>query len=498
MPSALLGAAAGVAVRRLVGHRPGTPVAERERRLVLIAALAPLAVAVLIVLMIVVLGGAIAGSCGGEEAPGSGSLNAKGIPSRYVPLYEGAARRYGLGSRGPAMLASIHQTETDFGRLNRVSSSAGAQGHMQFMPATWRMYGVDADGDGRASQYSAADAIYSAARYLRASGAPGSWERAVFAYNHAGWYVAKILAGAERFGDPGGGLGTANASTNSGGCTCGSSSPATAPAVQLEGGTGRTRLRSRYLSGDTDVSPALFRALERMARGTHTRIHIDSGGRTMAEQERLYARYQAGSGNLAARPNAKAPHVRGVAADIGGGARGRYGGVARRYGLAFTVAGESWHVELADPSATAEAAVDDALSGNCDQGGGGDRLARMKQEADRIHVLHLPYVLGGGHSTPAPARGPYDCSSSWSRLLQAAGYRIPTMDSGQLARWGEPGPGEHVTIYADAGHVYGVIDGRAWGTGSGGRSSGWTGAGWLSYGHNPYRGGFAVRHPPGL
>jgi hypothetical protein len=63
---------------------------------------------------------------------------------------------------------------------------------MQFLAATWAQYGVDANGDGRADRWNAADAIYAAANYLRASGAPLHTERALFAYNHAQWYVAEV------------------------------------------------------------------------------------------------------------------------------------------------------------------------------------------------------------------------------------------------------------------------------------------------------------------
>ena len=52
---------------------------------------------------------------------------------------------------------------------------------------------MDASGDGKASPYNSVDAIFSTARYLRASGAPGSYRRAIYAYNHAGWYVNLIL-----------------------------------------------------------------------------------------------------------------------------------------------------------------------------------------------------------------------------------------------------------------------------------------------------------------
>jgi hypothetical protein len=67
------------------------------------------------------------------------------------------------------------------------------------MPATWTAYGVDANGDGRKDPADPWDAIFAAARYLRASGAPGDWHAAIFSYNHATWYVADVLAGAERF-----------------------------------------------------------------------------------------------------------------------------------------------------------------------------------------------------------------------------------------------------------------------------------------------------------
>ena len=70
---------------------------------------------------------------------------------------------------------------------------------MQFMPATWAQYGVDSNRDGRRDPYTASDAIFGAARYLRASGAPDDWYRALFAYNHADWYVEKVLREADGF-----------------------------------------------------------------------------------------------------------------------------------------------------------------------------------------------------------------------------------------------------------------------------------------------------------
>jgi hypothetical protein len=120
------------------------------------------------------------------------------IPARYRPLYATAATRYRLGPRGPAILASIHKHESGFGQ-NMGPSSAGAIGHMQFMPVTWAAYGVDANRDGDTDPSNAEDAIHGAANYLHASGAPTNWTGALFAYNHADWYARLILDGAEGF-----------------------------------------------------------------------------------------------------------------------------------------------------------------------------------------------------------------------------------------------------------------------------------------------------------
>jgi hypothetical protein len=126
-------------------------------------------------------------------------------PPILVPIYQAASARYGLGPQGPAILAAINQIETNFGELNRVTSPAGAVGWMQFMPSTWAMYGVDADGDGVADPYDPEDAIFAAARYLRAAGMPVDTAGAIFAYNHADWYVADVLANAScyAFGEGG-------------------------------------------------------------------------------------------------------------------------------------------------------------------------------------------------------------------------------------------------------------------------------------------------------
>ncbi len=132
----------------------------------------------------------------------------RGVPQQYVRHYIEAAERFRLGGRGAAILAAIHKVESDFGRspLPGISSGenyAGAGGPMQFLGPTWAAYGVDGDGDGDRDRYDPVDAIHGAANYLRASGAPGDWYRAIFAYNHADWYVRMVLGWAKRFGDVG-------------------------------------------------------------------------------------------------------------------------------------------------------------------------------------------------------------------------------------------------------------------------------------------------------
>jgi murein DD-endopeptidase MepM/ murein hydrolase activator NlpD len=116
--------------------------------------------------------------------------------AQLLGLWQGAGAEYGVPWQ---VLAAINKVESNFGR-NMGPSSAGAVGWMQFMPSTWMAWGVDASGDGVADPWNAADAIYSAARYLAAAGAPNDLYRAVFAYNHADWYVQEVLAIAQLYG----------------------------------------------------------------------------------------------------------------------------------------------------------------------------------------------------------------------------------------------------------------------------------------------------------
>ena len=118
------------------------------------------------------------------------------IPPFLLPIYQAAGIQYGVRWE---VLAAINEIETDYGR-NLDVSSAGAVGWMQFMPATWKLYGVDANKDGFKDPNNPADAIFAAARYLRAAGASQDLRKAIFAYNHAGWYVDSVLLRARVIG----------------------------------------------------------------------------------------------------------------------------------------------------------------------------------------------------------------------------------------------------------------------------------------------------------
>jgi len=123
-----------------------------------------------------------------------------GKPSNYIELFRESAARYCPGMSW-TVLAAIGQIESGDG-ANVGPSSAGAVGPMQFLPSTWAKWGITAFGEtGPPNVMDPYDAVPSAARYLCAAGAgtaaglPG----AIFAYNHATWYVAEVLGLAREY-----------------------------------------------------------------------------------------------------------------------------------------------------------------------------------------------------------------------------------------------------------------------------------------------------------
>jgi len=174
----------------------------------------------LVVMAVLLAGAAGAGSVsipGSATPPRPSRAALSSIPADYLMLYQGAAATCpGLAW---TVLAGIGAVESDHGRssapgVGSGANAAGAQGPMQFLPATFAGYDhpVPADpvptpGAGAAapSPYRPADAIYAAARYLCASGAAGGQNTAgaIFAYNHADWYVRDVLARAATYTAPG-------------------------------------------------------------------------------------------------------------------------------------------------------------------------------------------------------------------------------------------------------------------------------------------------------
>jgi hypothetical protein len=168
------------------------------RRLFVIAIALTIGLPMVAVLLLFAAAGSQA-QCGGGGPAGPGS--APGIPASLLGIYDQAAGAYQLGPQGWAYLAAINYVETSFGQ-DLSPSSQGAIGWMQFEPGTWAQYAVSADPTKPGAPpdpYDPWDAIFAAANDLHANGAPGDWPRAIYAYNHAGWYVSEVQQLAQRY-----------------------------------------------------------------------------------------------------------------------------------------------------------------------------------------------------------------------------------------------------------------------------------------------------------
>ncbi|SEG43941.1 Transglycosylase SLT domain-containing protein [Thermomonospora echinospora] len=150
-------------------------------------------------------GGGAGASC--IDTSGAGNqpqeaADARSIPSNYLELYKKAGADYGLPWN---VLAGIGKVETSHGtsKLPGVSSGenyAGAGGPMQFLKATFKAFAVDGNKDGKKDRYDPADAIPSAARYLKHNGAPERMRTALYMYNHSWDYVDLVLSWSKRYG----------------------------------------------------------------------------------------------------------------------------------------------------------------------------------------------------------------------------------------------------------------------------------------------------------
>jgi soluble lytic murein transglycosylase-like protein/cell wall-associated NlpC family hydrolase len=432
------------------------------------------------------------------------ACSTSGVPPVLIPIYQRAAAAYGLGPQGPAVLAGINEIETAFG-TNLNVSSAGAVGWMQFMPATWDGYGVDANGDGVADPFNPEDAIYAAASYLSANGMPADTYGAIFAYNHADWYVSEVLANAAchaaEVGVPA--LG-AEAGPQLQVLKCSPAPPwrqripheymrafedaaaryelgkrgvwALAAVAHLESDFGRGMSKKQLRS----AGPLGLEAGEWAAYG----VDGDGDGRIRhgdpVDSAATLARLIWSRGSLSAgifTHNQAEWYVQEVmlqADEIGGSCK------ARDVDWALAPLGG---LETAGPSAV----LDGTLASAPREAPPAIKAAIAAANS----ITTTPYVWGGGHGS-FYSYG-YDCSGAVSFALYGAGLLGTPLTSGSLESYGEPGPGKWITIYANATHAYMTIAGLRFDTA--GNAPGVSGPRW--HVEPPYPEGFVVRHPVG-
>lgn len=174
----------------------------QQRSRILPVVLALIAVPLILVAMIA---GAITAVLASSSSDPSQSAVAD-IPPRYLQLYQTTGQTCGVDW---AILAAIGKVESDHGRsrepgVTSGSNSAGAAGPMQIgiggaAGNSWGTYGRDGNKDHKKDVYDPEDAIPGACAYLKGNGAPKDIRRAIFAYNHAGWYVDKVLSIADSY-----------------------------------------------------------------------------------------------------------------------------------------------------------------------------------------------------------------------------------------------------------------------------------------------------------
>jgi cell wall-associated NlpC family hydrolase len=433
------------------------------------------------------------------------SCAATGVPPVLVPIFRRAAATYGLGPQGPAVLAGINEVETAFG-TNLNVSSAGALGWMQFMPSSWEAYGVDANGDGVRDPYNPEDAIFAAAGYLRAAGMPANTYDAIFAYNHADWYVSEVLANAgcyaKEVGGPSfdaAGLGPQIQVLQ---CTAGPNWKDQIPKSYM---TAFEDAAARYDLGKRGVwaLAAVARLESNFGKGM-TRAQMRSAG-PLGLDEFEWRQYGV-DGN-------EDGHIRHAGSNDSAATLARmiWSRGSLRAGL-FTHNQAEWYVqEILDEAEQIEgkckvdyiewavaplgngfetAGENAVLLGNLASAPRSAPPAVKAAIAAANSISTTPYVWGGGHSSWYSYG--YDCSGAVSFALYGAGLLDTPLTSGQLESYGEPGPGKWITIYASPTHTYAVIAGLRWDTVGNANGSG---PRWHT--EPPYPEGFVVRHPTG-
>jgi cell wall-associated NlpC family hydrolase len=429
-----------------------------------------------------------------------------GVPPVLIPIYQRASAQYGLGPQGPAILAGINAVETAFG-TNLGPSSAGAVGWMQFMPETWATYGVDANGDGVADPNNPEDAIFAAAGYLKAAGMPADTYGAIFAYNHADWYVEEVLANAGCYADE---VGSNSFSAVGLGpqiqvFTC-EAAPDWKRQIPEEYMQAFEQAAARYELGKRGVwaLAAVAHLESNFGRGMSKRQLRVEGALGLDSME--WHRYAVDGNN-----DGKVRH-----GDIADSAATLARLIWSRGGIqagVFTHNQAEWYVdEVLQEASEIEGGcrvryidwrIAPLATGFEAPGANAvltpDGLAAAPRSAPPAikaviaaanSIADTPYVWGGGHGSWYSYG--YDCSGAVSFALYGGGLLDTPLTSGALESYGEPGPGRWITIYASATHTYMTVAGLRWDTV--GDAEG-TGPRWHT--EPPYPEGFVVRHPPG-
>ncbi|WP_320672702.1 coiled-coil domain-containing protein [Patulibacter defluvii] len=218
------------------------------------------------------------------------------------------------------------------------------------------------------------------------------------------------------------------------------------------------RTAVRHQAADLEVTRVRFRKLAADAEADRDQADVLRNALLRRQADQLRQR------------NGTASRLRAV--------RARIARVERRQAAAAAAAREATTATSAAPRSSGSSAPSAA---------GGGAVARVISAANEI--ASTPYVWGGGHGG---ASGGYDCSGSISYALAAAGLLSSPLDSTGFMSWGEPGPGKRITVYANAGHAFMIVDGRRFDT------SALRGGGTRWTNESRSTAGFVARHPPGL
>lgn len=245
-----------------------------------------------------------------------------------------------------------------------------------------------------------------------------------------------------------------------------------------------------HIHADGVFGAGTKRALVRFQKAHHLTPDGLAGTQTVAALRRANRRKTASSSAWSGPRVAKLQRALGISADgkFGPGTQRAVKAFQRSHGLeADGVVGPATWSALG-LSGFAKPALRRKPGSTRTVGSGGGVIAQMVAAGNRI--ARTPYIYGGGHGSFNSAG--YDCSGSVSYVLHGGDLLSRPLDSTQFMSWGEPGPGRHVTIYANPGHVYMVINGRRYDTSAVSE----TGSRWTRTMRSSS--GYVVRHPSGL